>query len=561
MNKKDTYKYLIFIGFFLALIYAVPITQAIAERLKNTRIQALDIAEDAFITPYRNARKVHDLSIQQTRFIDSLIMDIDAARDSTALNGAFVMHAQQIGDEALVGLSDMKKKSFTINRHVCIDSTSGQFWAYDTLFSHWSAMLRILRQGSRTADCREQAERIKREAYLVLGKYPAPSLFDVPVMCAKNLRFIFWNDRYLRPFEKELENNSIFESAIRPRMQFVHYVLFKDLGEKGVLGQNGWFFYRPDMDFLIKPSVRDPRSIAVDPNGRPAGDDPLLAIARFKKQLAERGIDLLVVIVPGKPSIYPDCVSRKLRPGQAGTFSHSLRMIGDLKKQGIDAVDLFGAFAKERLNDKNAGDSMYLRSDTHWRARGVRLAAHVVAQRIKNYPWYKQGDCEFAVDSVDVDRIGDIAVMTTLPLDKMRARSLSFAPEKIKCFQVYRVIRDSAGNQIERTLYKDDFKNSQVLLLGDSFSRIYQTDEPRGAGWISHLALELSQPIASVVNDGGASTLVRYSLARRPNLLKGKKLVVWEIVERDFRFGEEGWKDVPLAANGNRSKKEMYNEN
>jgi hypothetical protein len=171
-----------------------------------------------------------------------------------------------------------------------------------------------------------------------------------------------------------------------------------------------------------------------------------------------------------------------------------------------------------------------------------------VAQRIKDYPWYRQGESEFAVDSIFVDRTGDVAVMTTLPLDKMRARSVSFAPEKTKCYQVYRVVHDEAGNQTGRTLYKDDFKNSPILLLGDSFSRIYQTDEPRGAGWIAHLALELSQPIASVVNDGGASTLVRYSLARRPNLLKGKKLVVWEIVERDFRYGDEGWKDVPLAA-------------
>jgi hypothetical protein len=368
-------------------------------------------------------------------------------------------------------------------------------------------------------------------------------------MCVKNLRHIFWNDRYLRPFEKELENGSVFASACRPRMQYVRYVLFKDLGEKGVLGHNGWFFYKPDVDFLIKPYVRDPRSIVVDPNDKPMNDNPVLAIARFKQQLAERGIDLLVVIVPGKPSIYPDCVSRKLRPEQAGTFSHSLRMIDDLKKQDIDIVDLFGPFTKERLQDKNAGDSMYLRSDTHWRARGVRLAAKVVARRIKDYPWYRKGESEFAIDSVSVERTGDVAVMTTLPLDKMRSRSVSFAPEKTKCYQVYRVARDEAGNQTGRTLYKDDFKNSPILLLGDSFSRIYQTDEPRGAGWIAHLALELSQPIASVVNDGGASTLVRYSLARRPNLLKGKKLVVWEIVERDFRYGDEGWKDVPLAAN------------
>jgi hypothetical protein len=40
--------------------------------------------------------------------------------------------------------------------------------------------------------------------------------------------------------------------------------------------------------------------------------------------------------------------------------------------------------------------------------------------------------------------------------------------------------------------------------------------------------------------------LVRQSLCRKVNLLNGKKCVIWEIVERDLRYGEDGWKDTPL---------------
>jgi hypothetical protein len=94
--------------------------------------------------------------------------------------------------------------------------------------------------------------------------------------------------------------------------------------------------------------------------------------------------------------------------------------------------------------------------------------------------------------------------------------------------------------------YRDD-PTSPVLVLGDSFLRIYQTDAPTSAGFIAHLARELRHPVASVVNDGGASTLVRQELARRPQLLAGKKVVIWEFVERDIRFGTEGWKRVPLS--------------
>ena len=78
-------------------------------------------------------------------------------------------------------------------------------------------------------------------------------------------------------------------------------------------------------------------------------------------------------------------------------------------------------------------------------------------------------------------------------------------------------------------------------VLGDSFLRIYERDEPKVAGFVSHLAYELQTPIASIISDGGASTLVRQELKRKSELLAGKKVVVWEFVERDIRFGLEGW--------------------
>ena len=114
-----------------------------------------------------------------------------------------------------------------------------------------------------------------------------------------------------------------------------------------------------------------------------------------------------------------------------------------------------------------------------------------------------------------------------------------FTPEKIRCEQVVLASHSAA--------YEDD-PNSPVLFLGDSFSRIYQTDQPGSAGLIAHLADRLNRPLASIVNDGGASTMVRQQLSRRAELLDGKKLVIWQFVESDIRFGMEGWKEAPLPA-------------
>ena len=91
-----------------------------------------------------------------------------------------------------------------------------------------------------------------------------------------------------------------------------------------------------------------------------------------------------------------------------------------------------------------------------------------------------------------------------------------------------------------------DAEQSQVLVLGDSFLRVYERDDPGAAGFIAHLARELGQPLTSIVNDGGGIHAGSQALAHRPRLLMNKKLVIWEFAERNIRFGLEGWQIVSL---------------
>jgi len=548
MNRKHS---IIFIVFFLVVIYSVPIIQGCVEYVKYHKVQALDLVVDAIVTPFSKANAINGLLVKTQKQSENLLAEINKSHAVAADKKWESYFAEQIADDALFLVSDIKKSASTINRHVKADTTTDLFVKLGLLSQGFSDVLTALRNGAAPDSIAGRVNIIQTQIADLIAQNPKKTVVSVPLLATKNIPHIFWNDLYLRPYEKEMENTSVFATAIRPAMLYTRFVLFNDLGEKAVPGDvNNWFFYKPDVDYLVRPSVRDPRSIVVDPNDKPLSDDPIKAIVKFKNQLQKRGIDLIVMIIPVKASIYPDILNSSVSPGKSGTFSHSLKIMAELNKKGVETVDLFSAFSAERKNDAIAGDSLYLAKDTHWRARGVRLAAHVVAERIKKYPWYIPGTTTFALDSVIIDRSGDIASMTTLPAIKIHDLSMSFPFEKTKCYQVYTVAKDDATGTIDRVIYKDDYKHSQVLILGDSFSRIYQTDEPRSAGWIAHCAYELSQPIASIVNDGGASTLVRQSLARKISLLNGKKVVVWEIVERDFRFGEEGWKDVPLQVAG-----------
>lgn len=545
---------IVFIIAFLAIIYVVPISQAAVEIGRGRGIQVGDILVDLLYTPLKRANQMHDASARTSSLLDTLASMEVPALDSvdTASAGkrsAYFESAARLADDALVAAGELHRAAGAINRHVALDTAKVELLAIDSLQADINAVLSSMQSEQ------EEPGRIAgavARASAVAKTYPKRTAVTVPILATQNVLNILWNDKYVRAYEKEMENTSVAALGVRPVMQFMRYALLQNLGEKAIMGEQNWFYFMPDVQYLSRPYItekrnyRDPLSNVLDPDLLAADEKPLDKIVAFKEQLAKFGVEMLVVIVPGKPSIYPELCNAGMKAGQSGAFSHSLRFMAELRQRGVECVDLFTPFAQERLRDTEAGDSLYLEKDTHWRGRGVLVAARTVAERVKQYPWYTTGTVEYAVDTVEVDREGDVGVMSTLPAFKIRELGMRFPLEKTTCYQVYKVARDETGTEIERTLYRDELRASKVLILGDSFSRIYQTDEPRAAGWIANLARELGQPVASVVSDGGASTLVREKLARKPDVLKGKKLVIWEFVERDIRFGAEGWKDIAI---------------
>jgi hypothetical protein len=206
-------------------------------------------------------------------------------------------------------------------------------------------------------------------------------------------------------------------------------------------------------------------------------------------------------------------------------------LLRGLKDAGIEVVDLFDIFAKAKTNNAGSG-ALYLVQDSHWSPAGIEIASDAAANRLFERGWIKPRSKTYRAASRAVQRVGDVLRMLQIPSLETRVK-----PEKIVCSQV---LQTSEGK-----VYADS-KDSEVLVLGDSFLRIFEQDEPGAAGFIAHLAHKLQQPVTSLISDGGASTLVRQELFRRPALLKGKKVVLWEFVERDIRFGTEGWQRVPL---------------
>jgi hypothetical protein len=328
----------------------------------------------------------------------------------------------------------------------------------------------------------------------------------------------------LRAYESNLGDASWAVAKFRPWAQYAQFAWFKDGGEKALLGRDGWLFYRPGVEYATeRPGTRHPTTTAAD---------AISAIIDFQDQLAARGIHLLVMLAPDKESVYPERLTRRAGALEIMTSPETREVLSRLKAAKVEIIDLFDLFARAKAAAPATSPALYLQQDSHWSPAGVELAARAVAQRVIQYGWVEPGTVAYAIKPSPVGRVGDILRMLQVP------QLESEAPvEMASCRQVSRA---DTGEP-----YKDDAR-SQILVLGDSFLRIYQTDEPGAAGFIAHLSKELRKPVASIVNDGGASTLVRQELTRRPSLLNSKKVVIWEFVERDIRLGLEGWQQVRL---------------
>ena len=488
--------YIAFVVVFAVMLLLPFSAQTIADLRGEKRFVSLDIFKDVVYTPFKRESKMAESAakLNEAWF---------AARESMAGGG-------EVGEalEPVVGaLSDLEAVVLSVNSYAELDSAESDYKLLklaDTLV----AALEDEPESFKTVDSTLKA---------VVAEFGHFSLWRA--LCGIK-HYGVWTSRYLRAFEKKVEDENVLVLKFRPQYQLAVWNVFNEPGEKVVLGagEGRWLFYRQDVEFLVQPSPLDVRSAKLD--------NPIQAILKFRDQLKKKGVELLVMVTPGKPSIYPERLTGA--SGEKPIASHGKAILDSLTKLGLNTVDLYTPLHAAKADDSKLG-ALYLDDDTHWTPRGAELAAGEIAKKVNsmvNAGLIDIGEPSVAYEVTDslADRMGDIGEMSGL--------------NKFNVFKVQQV----TGHVVSP--FKDDFRKSKILILGDSFSRIYQTDAPVNAGWIAHFAKNISRPVSSIVSDGGASTLVREKLARKAGVLKGKKLLIWEFVERDLRFGAEGWKTI-----------------
>jgi alginate O-acetyltransferase complex protein AlgJ len=308
--------------------------------------------------------------------------------------------------------------------------------------------------------------------------------------------------------------------------------------KKTVVGREGWLLTTGELKYLKAGSFVGENAPRANPKSPPEYADPVPAIVDFHQQLQARGIDLYFVPVPARSTIFPESIlgpepfaEREAIPNLHPPLQE---LLTTLRENGVRAVDLASAFLEQREHPKRG--PAYCRSDTHWTAYGITVAAKILAAEIKKSAWYE-----------------------SVPKKKFRQQWLT-KPNKGPFYQEY---EKAFGTELEpealrmRRITIDTkkgkggfglrFPESPVIVIGDS-------NVTRWSRWRSSLpfslAFELGFRVDVLAVPGGGANKTRLNLVRKiraePEYFEGKRVVIWCLSARAFTNTREGWIPMPL---------------
>lgn len=338
----------------------------------------------------------------------------------------------------------------------------------------------------------------------------------------------------LHAFEEALEDQSRIGSMLRPTSQLLMTRFLGAGNELAYVGRDGWLFYRPDVELVTGRGFLDrghsARRVASASEWiEPPRTDPAPAILAFKRQLEARGIALVVVPTPVKPSVHPGHLTRRAASAPLPVHNASYsELLQKLRAAGVLVFDPAEPIV-EAL--RTTGASQYLATDTHWRPETMEMVAERLAEFLRmQVSLPARGAVAYQTQPMEIQHLGDIADMLDLP-----AQQTLFAPEAVT---IRRVVQADGSAWLPSP-------EADILVLGDSFSNIYSLSSMGwgdSAGFVEHVSYALQRPVDRIVqNDRGAYATRELLHRGGPERLAGKRVVIWQFAARELAFGD--WKE------------------
>jgi hypothetical protein len=328
-------------------------------------------------------------------------------------------------------------------------------------------------------------------------------------------------------FESALEDQSAVGELLRPPTQALLTAWTGAGNERVYVGRDGWLFYRPDVESVtgrgfLDPSHHERRLGAAAEYQEPPSPDPRPAIIAFDRMLETRGVTLIVMPTPVKPTIHPDQLAGRLSgsgPIQNPSYG---ALLTDLATAGVLVFDPTTVIADT---------TGYLATDTHWRPDAMERVADALAMFVREHANLSTVPSSgYRAERREARNSGDTVAMLDLP-----AGQTLYAPERVSL----RYVVDANGDQWRAS------RDADVLVLGDSFSNIFSLPSMgwgEAAGFVEQLSYALQRPIDRIVQNDDGAHATREMLAREvatgSDRLAGKRVVIWQFAARELVFGD-----------------------
>jgi hypothetical protein len=234
------------------------------------------------------------------------------------------------------------------------------------------------------------------------------------------------------------------------------------------------------------------------------------SVSVASRWLRRQGIDLVFVPVPRMTEVYCEHFIKPC-PADGVIAPYLCQSFHELLREDVEVVDSFRIMRPRREPDP---DYLHGAADTHWSARGARLVARQLAERMSRYGFIREARKGPRVVSESPDQ--------TKPFPRNGWRTLN-DEQKAKALRVSRDTPVVVGTD-GRPAQPDP--DGPVLLIGDSSAEELQ----------DQLALELNLRLRTNWSRGQTTESFEDFL-RRPELLQGVRVVVWaQMMEELLRF-------------------------
>lgn len=296
-----------------------------------------------------------------------------------------------------------------------------------------------------------------------------------------------------------------------------------DKKQKILSGNGEWLQLRSNLDFISHNEFWGNKSINVSKARDLNSRDPLSAIIDFNNKLKVHNIELILVPIPVKTTIYPE----QLIPKNLNKQNFDKRIdtnlqnfIYLLKEKDINVIDLYDVFFKSKNTSK-----MYCKTDSHWTSKASFIAARYVANMIKKNGYHiSKKNYNFELIEENISITGDL----TKILNENKKETLNI----IKVLPADKILS----------------KDSPILVLGDSHTLVFSQGgdfHSKNSGFPDHLAFHIGHPVDLLGVRGSASTVSRIKMVRQ-NKAKNKKVIIWIFSSREFTESIVGWKLLPV---------------